>query len=867
MSIFDCYATIISQFSRKCEAQSATKSATKMDKMDTEFTFGQWLRRQRKALDLTQAGLAAQVPCARGTIRRLEADDLRPSKLLAERLAEALNVPEALRANFVRFARSGIQPDNSFARFPGAILEADNEPPAAGVAPQITRRYAIPAATTPLLGRLHAAGAVSELLLRPDVRLVTLTGPPGVGKTQLAMEVARQIQPHFQEGACFVTLAPLREAEGVLPAIAQAIDLLDSGRSQTSALADRLRSEELVLLLDNFEHVISAAPNIAALLSAAPTLKVLCTSRIPLRILGEHEFIVPPLALPNPAQLPALAALEANPAVALFVTRARAVQSGFALTADNARQVAEICQQLDGLPLAIELAATRTKLFSPSALLARLERRLPFLTGGTRDAPARQRTLEAAIGWSYDLLNNAEKVCLARLGVFWGGWTLDAAEAVCGDEVDTLNTLASLVDHSLAQSVHSESGEVRFTMLETIREFALMRLDERAETALVQARHAQYFLALAVESEPGLQGPDQGIWMQRLNADNNNLRAAFAWSLSAEGDIQQGLQAGAALWWFWWTNGQVGEGRRWLHELLQRARTEGLSRASAYGRALLGAGILAFFAGDFEATLPLFEEARDLGGHLNDMITHGYAIFMIGTVMVLLNQRDDAHTILDQGMMILRQAGEPAVWHVGVTSLARTLLAFERGDLDEAQQHADAGMSIFRRLGQPYGIGLALNYQGDVARLRGSNIIAAERYQAALPLLRRAKAKSEIPAVLHNLAHVWLAQGHLPPAQTLFTEALELHREIGNRMGMVECLIGLASVAVAQDKPQPAAILLGAADTLLLSLNVPLFAAEQAIYEQTAEAARHAIGQPAWEEAQKVGRAMPIAEAVTFAGR
>ncbi len=728
------------------------------------------------------------------------------------------------------------------------------------------RRYALPVAANPLLGRDHAVSVALELLARPDVRLITLIGPPGVGKTRLAWQIAEQVQPRLREGACFVPLAPLYDAERVLPAIAQAIDLRDSGRILATALADRLRSEEMVLVLDNFEHVIDAAPEIAALLAAAPALKVICTSRVALRIWGEHEFVVPPLALPDLAHLPAQAALAANPAVALFVARARAAYPGFAISDENVRQIAEICHRLDGLPLAIELAATRIKLFSPAAILARLERRLPFLTGGARDAPARHRTLAAAIAWSYDLLTATEQLCLARLGVFWGGWTLEAAEIVCSDDVDVINALAVLVDHSLVQSVHTEQGDVRFIMLETIREFALNRLNERTETDGVQTRHARHYLALAVAAERGLQGPDQVVWMARLNADQNNLRAAFDWSLTDRGDVELGLQAGAALWWFWWTNGQVGEGRRWLHELLRRAEDIGLTVTIPYGRALLGAGILAFFAGDFETALPHFTAARDQGEVLGDTITQGYATFMIGTVMVLSSQFTEGYALLDRASLLLRNAGAAATWHVGVTSLARTLLSFEGNDLDAAQQHADAGMAIFSELGQPYGIGLAYNYQGDVARLRGEHTAASKCYETALPLLRQANAKSEIPAVLHNLAHVVLAQDEAARARELFAEGFLLHREIGNQMGMAECLIGLAAVALRQDQPQAAATLLGATDAVLATLNVPLFAAEQTIYLHTQQAVRQVLGEAHWRTAYDGGRVLTSAEIVAVVG-
>jgi predicted ATPase/transcriptional regulator with XRE-family HTH domain len=837
-----------------------------MDATGSALTFGQWLRRRRRSLDLTQAELATRLHCAKGTIRRFEADDLRPSKLLAEQMAEALGVPTQLRANFVLFARQGLQADVAFDSFSADGPEREKSVTSGAPPPHAPRRYVLPVSANPLLGRDHAVSVALELLARPDVRLITLIGPPGVGKTRLALQIAEQVQPRLREGACFVPLAPLYDAERVLPAIAQAIDLRDSGRILATALADRLRSEEMVLVLDNFEHVIDAAPEIAALLAAVPTLKVLCTSRVALRIWGEHEFVVPPLALPDLTQLSAQEALAANPAVALFVARARAAYPGFALSNENVRQIAEICHRLDGLPLAIELAATRIKLFSPAAILARLEQRLPFLTGGARDAPARHRTLTAAIAWSYDLLTATEQLCLARLGVFWGGWTLESAETVCGDDVDVINALTVLVDHSLVQSVHTEQGDVRFVMLETIREFALNRLSERAETDGVQIRHARYYLALAVAAERGLQGPDQVVWMARLNADQNNLRAAFGWSLTDGGDVELGLQAGAALWWFWWTNGQVGEGRRWLQYLLQRAADIGLTVTIPYGRALLGAGILAFFAGDFEMALSHFTAARDQGEGLGDTITQGYAIFMIGTVRVLSSQFTEGYALLDRGSLLLRNAGAAATWHVGVTSLARTLLSFEGNDLDAAQQHADAGMAIFSELGQPYGIGLAFNYQGDVARLRGDHAAASKCYATALPLLRQANAKSEIPAVLHNLAHVMLAQDEAARARELFAEGFVLHHEIGNQMGMVECLIGLAAVALTQDQPQAAATFLGATDAMLATLNIPLFAAEQTVYLHTQQAVRQVLGEAHWRTAYDAGRVLTSAEIVTVLG-
>jgi predicted ATPase/transcriptional regulator with XRE-family HTH domain len=616
-----------------------------------DLSFGAWLRQRRRELDLTQAELAARLFCAKGTVRRLEADDLRPSKQLAEQMAAVLAVPAEQRTAFIAFARTGAQ-DGSPVDFVRAQPAPPHPPqPAARTA----RLYPLPSAASPLLGRAHTVEAAIELLLDPDVRLVTLVGPPGVGKTRLALAIAREIQGCFHEGVCFAPLAPVSSAERVLPAIAQALDLLDSGRPLAAALADRLRSEEVLLVLDNLEHLLAATPEIAALLAAAPSLKLLCTSRTALRIVGEHEFFVPPLPLPDLIRLPGVDSFAQNPALALFVARAQAIHPGFAVTAENLQPLAEICHRLDGLPLAIELAATRIKLFSPAAILTRLDRRLPFLTGGHRDAPARQRTLEAAIAWSYDLLDDAERRCLARLGVFRGGWTLEAAEAICGAEIDVVDRLAALVDQSLIQSTHTEDGEVRFHILETIREFALLRLSEEADAAAVHERHARYYLDLAVTAERQLQGSGQVAWMKRLHAEGNNLRAAFAWSLAAAGDVALGLRAGAALWWFWWTDGQVGEGRQWLDGLLARSR--GLAADASLGPALLGAGILAFFAGEFAEAIPHLLEARDRGARAGARITEGYAIFMLGTVQVLSGEADDGHRLLEEGSAILRSAG------------------------------------------------------------------------------------------------------------------------------------------------------------------------------------------------------------------
>ncbi|GAB4128310.1 MAG: helix-turn-helix domain-containing protein [Roseiflexaceae bacterium] len=823
-----------------------------MQAHDQQQSFGQWLRRRRKALDLTQAELAAQVPCAKGTIRRIESDDLRPSKLLAERLAQVLKVSTADQAAFVQAARMG-QIDS----LPSALRSIHQ---AASTAPHQRRYRVLPPPHIPI-GRQHTIHVAAELLSQTAVRMVTLTGPPGVGKTLLARAIGQQQQSQFRDGACLVELAPLSSADHVLAAIAHTIELSDTGTPLEQALADRLRDAELLIILDNMEHVVDAAPALARLLLYAPAIKLLCTSRVPLRISSEHEFIVPPLMLPHQSQFSSPDQLAENPAVALFLARARSILPHWEATPEQFIDIAAICCRLDGLPLAIELAANRIKIFPPAALLTRLERRLPLLTQSTRDAPMRQRTLEAAINWSYDLLTPAEQTCLAHLSVFWGGATLTAIEGICPPDPQLLSQITALVDHSLLQAATTTPSDqdVRFSMLETIREFAALRLTERDPVGHMRTRHAQFFLNLARTAHTGLQGADQVSWMQRMNDEQNNLRAAFAWCVSEQGDRVLGLEACAGLWWFWWTSGQVGEGRRWLEALMIAAVD--LNETVPYGYAALGAGILAFFAGDLGEAQPLFDRAYQIGRNAHDLILQGYTTFMIGTMHVLTGQPQEGYQWLDNGINLLAQAGEKAIWYYGVTNLASTLLILQRGDLDTAQRHAERGMAVFHQLGQPYGIGLAWNYLGDVARMRGEYAHAAQCYRLALDLLHSAHANSEIPAVLHNLAHVMLAQGDHWQAYDLFGTAFELHHAIGNRMGMIECLNGFAATLLCLNDHQHATLLLGSIDAMLEGSSAPLFSTEQVIYNQTKTTCTQVLSPPAWQQHYQNGRSQAPTEA------
>jgi predicted ATPase/class 3 adenylate cyclase len=444
----------------------------------------------------------------------------------------------------------------------------------------------LPLQHTPLIGREREVEEVCARLRSPGVRLLTLTGPGGAGKTRVGLQAAAELLMEFEDGIFFVALAAIADPALVASTIARTLGLTDGAQPPEELLKGYLHDRQTLLVLDNFEQVLESVPLLDELLSAAPSLKILATSRTPLRLYGEHEFPVPPLSLPDPGSLPPVERLTQYGALRLFVERARAVKPDFSLTKENAPAVVEICARLDGLPLAIELAAARIKLLPPQAMLSRLGNRLKLLTGGARNLPQRQRTLRSAIEWSYELLDEGEKILLGRLAVFSGGSTLEAVEAVCdarGDlPVDVLDGASSLLEKSLLRQEEGLEGEPRFAMLETVHEYAREKLEESGEAEEIKRAHAEYFLTLAREADPELKGPGQLEWLQRLEAEHDNMRDALGWALQRE-ETELVLRLGGALWWFWFVRGHYSEGRRWLEEALTAGGRARLDRVEGDG--------------------------------------------------------------------------------------------------------------------------------------------------------------------------------------------------------------------------------------------------------------------------------------------
>jgi predicted ATPase/class 3 adenylate cyclase len=723
----------------------------------------------------------------------------------------------------------------------------------------------LPLQATPLIGREREVESVCGLLRSSETRLLTLLGPGGTGKTRVGLQVAAELADDYEDGVFFVPIAAITDPTLVAPTIARVLGLSEGGAQPLEELLEGyLRDRQTLLLLDNLEQVLEAAPIVERLLSNAPNLKILATSRIPLGLYGEYEFPVPPLSLPDPDSLPPLEYLTEYEAIRLFVERARAVRPDFSLTEENGPAVVEICERLDGLPLAIELAAARIKLLPPRVLLARLGNRLKILTGGARNLPERQRTLRNAIEWSYGLLDEGEKLLFGRLGVFSGGATLEAMEAVCDAEgdlpTDVFEGASSLLDKSLLRQEEGAAGEPRFVMLETIHEFANVKLEESGEVEAVRWAHAEYFLALAEEAEPMLWGAEDAAWLNRLEQEHNNMRAALSWAIAHE-SAELALRLSGALQWFWFAWAYYDEGRSWLEQALVK---EDRASTAVRAKGLDAVGWLAHEQGDIDRATAAAEKGLKLSNEAGvGNVVVADLKHVLGETARQRGDYDLAMEFYDEGLKLYQEAGDRrgVAWSLG--SLANA--AGDRGDHEQAKRLYEEGLVLSRRLGGARPLGAYLLSLGYEFLLEGNLERAAELNEEAEALFRKQGRRGDLRHVLPNLGWVALLQGDHERAEDVHEECLVLCRDLGDRLTASESIEGLACTAWAKGEAGRASVLFGAAEALREAAGYQLAPRDRSLREPYLTAARSQVGEAAWSEAWEEGRSMQFEDAIVYA--
>jgi len=762
-------------------------------------TFGTRLRNHREAAGLSQEELAQRAGLSTNAVGQLERGERKhPYPHTVSSLADGLGLSGQERSALL------------------ALVPRRGSP---APTPNIT---AMPLPLTPLVGRERDLLAVRTLLDGGDARLVTLTGPGGVGKTRLALGVASEPGARYPGGVVFVTLAPVSDPDLLLSTVAQALGLREAGgRSVREQVHDYLRNRRSLLVLDNFEHLLGAAPEVSGLLASCPSLRVLATSRAPLRLRGEQEYPVQPLPVPGLARIPVVEDVERVASVRLLVDRAGESSPGFRLTQQNAAAIATICRRLDGLPLALELVAARLKVLPPTALLARLDEALPLLSGGPRDLPERQRTMRDTVAWSHDLLAAEERELFRRISVFAGGFGLSAAEALGGSSA--FEGLSTLLENSLvkpsALPPDSDDPEPRFEMLETVRAYGLERLDESGEGEEIRERHADYFVELAERATPELEGGGQIEWLERLEREHDNIRVALAWLLE-HGRPEGTARLSSAIWLFWVVRGHAGEGQMWLQRALASGRLTGSERANTL------------------SAISLLLLAKGEIGLMTELVEEGIA---------------EATAVEDEEMLtfLLIQRGYAATF---------------RGDLDAGEEALSEALAVLRDRGGRWGTAPVLNALSQVALSRGDFVKAIGFLREGEAVSRETEDAFTLATNLNIQATISQLEGDEERTRTVLEESVALSSALRDSWALVYGLVGLAGIAARHGEPERAARLFGAAEAMGEAASVTIaFPPARALYEQDLSTVKGRLDADAFEASWERGRSMGVKEAVAEA--
>jgi predicted ATPase/DNA-binding winged helix-turn-helix (wHTH) protein len=733
---------------------------------------------------------------------------------------------------------------------PGTDVSGSSDASETPFAKIAKKRLDLPIPRTSLIGREQRVAEAAALLLQPDVRLLSLTGAGGAGKTRLAVAIATAIKDHFTGGVQFVGLASISHSDLVPIAIANALGIQQvANRTIAQMIGNELvDAGPFLLLLDNFEHVLPAAALVSEVLEACPSLKVLVTSRSCLRIYGEQEFPVEPL--------------PEESAVELFVQRAKAIRPNFVMTSETAPVIREICARLDGLPLAIELAAARTRVLSPNTMLDRLQSRLQLLTGGALDLPERQQTLRNTIDWSHGLLTDPEQKLFRRLSVFVGGSTLEAAEAVCNTsrdlDIDLFDGLASLVDKNLVQHADHAGAEPRFAMLETIREYALERLASSGEEFAARRALAAYCLVLAEEGNPELNPDDRDVWLSRCDLEIDNFRSALDWLFRTR-NVDWGLRLSLALFRFWDMREHLTEGRARLETILRLA-SDGYARERAKISIFLGA--LTTAQGDYQAAQHFLDLSLSLYEELGDRWGRGASL---NALAISARDRGDyasAQMIFERSLECWRGLSDRLATARCLHNLANVVRV--RGNYSAAQSALREATSLFAELGDRSGAAWSINQQGDIAREQGEMEVAREFYQQALSAFREVRDRWGLARSLADLGHVCREQGDYEAAQAAYREALNIFADLEHRRGMARTLEGCACLALSRGNAARALRLAAAAEHLRRLIRAPLPQAEQTKLDQALLPAWQSLGEPKAREAWAEGSAMNVGKAIEY---